>query len=153
MGNCCQGKSQPPSAHDGTFESWSPNSQRLVGKPATSGAWLPRLGCCFLRTKKKFHRAHRAHAGNCMETLASLAAAGLKKLLPMLPTARWKARGIRSVAAAARLLFFAHKKKVSSRTPSARGQLHGDARVAGCCGPKKAPRTRCSFSLLPTRKW
>ena len=30
-----------------------------------------------------------------------------------LPTARWRAHDIRSVAAAARLLFVAHKKKVS----------------------------------------
>ena len=74
----CKVHSQPPCAHDGTFESW------LLGERHRA-AFLARL--LFLRTKKKFHCAQRAHAGNCFEMLVSLAAAGLKKRLPMLPTA------------------------------------------------------------------
>jgi hypothetical protein len=87
----------------------------------TWGVWLQQLGCFFLRTKKKFHCAHGARAGNGLRRLEAQGAAGLKKRLPVLPTARWRARDMGSVAAAARLLFFAYKKKVSLLACSARG--------------------------------
>ena len=57
-------------------------SRRLVRKPATSGVWLPRLGCFFSRTKKRFHCALRTRAGNCLQAFALLVAAGPKKSLP-----------------------------------------------------------------------
>ena len=56
-----------------------------------------------------------------------------------LTTAYLKARETGSVAAAARQLFFAYKKKVSLCTPSARRQLLAEHEVLGRCGPKKAP--------------
>ena len=64
-----------------------------------------------MRTKKKFHCAHAAHAGNGSRRLQAQGAAGLKKRLPVLPTARWRARVTSSVVAVARLLFFENNKK------------------------------------------
>ena len=85
----------------------------------TGGVWLQRLGCFFLRTKKKFHCADGAHAGNDLRRLESQGPAGLKKRLPVLPTARWRARVTSSVVAVARPIIFERKKKVSLRTCNA----------------------------------
>ena len=68
----------------------------------------------------------------------------------MLPTARWKARDIRSAVVAAGC-FFLRKNKIALRTASARGQLIAQARVAGCCGPKKAPTDAPDGSLESPR--
>ena len=96
-------------------------SRRLVGEPVTGGVWLQQLGSFFLRTKKSLSaRMQRARAIACR--LEPLGAAGLKKHLPVLTTARWRARNIGSVVQVARLLFFEYKKKVSVHTCSARGQ-------------------------------
>ena len=79
----------------------------------------------FFAYKKKCHCADGALAGNGLRRLESQGAAGLKKRLPVLPTARWRALDRGSVVAVARLLFFAYKKKVSLRTcnaGTARGQ-------------------------------
>ena len=66
-------------------------SRRLVGEPLTGEVWLQWLGCFFLSTKKKFHCADGALAGNGLRRLESQGAAGLKKRLPVLPMARWRA--------------------------------------------------------------
>ncbi len=64
-----------------------------------------------MSTKKKFHCAHATHAGNIFQRLASLGTAGLKKRLPVLPTACWRARVTSSVVAVARPIIFERKKK------------------------------------------
>ena len=97
-------------------------SRRLVREPVTLAVWFKCLGCIFLSTKKKFQCAHAVRAGNSSRRLEPLGAAGLKKHLPVLTTARWRARNIGSVVQVARLLFSEYKKNVSVRTCSARGQ-------------------------------
>ncbi len=66
-----------------------------------------------------------------------LGAAGQKKHPLAVTTARSRARETGIVAAAARQLFFAYKKKVSLCTPSARRQGLAEHEVLGRCGPKK----------------
>ncbi len=64
----------------------------------------------FLAFKKNVSLRACSARGQWLARLEAPGAAGLKKLLPVLTTARWRARDMGSVVAAARLLFFAHKK-------------------------------------------
>jgi hypothetical protein len=63
------------------------------------GVWLQQLGSFFLRTKKKIHCANDARASNGLRRLEAQGAASLKKRLPVLPTARRRARDMGSVVA------------------------------------------------------
>ena len=96
--------------------------------------WLRWLGSFFLHTKKKFPEfqcAYGAHAGNGLRRLESQGAAGLKKRLPVLPTARWRALDRGGVVAVARLLFFAYKKKFQCAYVQGAGATYLDRLATG----------------------
>ena len=99
-GCVCSTSSVPPKSACRCF-------RRLVGKPVMWGVWLQQLGSIFLSRKKKFHCTHGLRACNSLWRLEVHGAVGPKKRLPVLPTARWKARDVGSVVAAARFHFFA----------------------------------------------
>ena len=65
--------------------------------------------------------------------LEAQGAAGLKKRLPVLSTAHWRARDLGSVSAANRLLFCVHKTGFTAHMEFTRA-IACEARGARCCG-------------------
>jgi hypothetical protein len=71
-------------------------------------------------------------------------AAGLKKHIPVLPTARWRALDTRSQVVEPRLLFFALKKSLTEHKQRVQPMARGKVAAAGL--KKHLP-------VLPTARW
>jgi hypothetical protein len=96
----------------------------------------------FFACEKKFHCARRVHAGNSSRRHEVFGAAGLKKLLPVVTTARSRAHNFGSVAAAAISFFLRAKKSFTVHAECTQAIARGGMRcLALRCdsGPKTAP--------------